>query len=53
MEIDVGSCRMDKFLLLMRRFVFVAFRLLEREEWDARAIQEYNEMLVGPKGPLQ
>lgn len=45
--------RVDKFLLLMRRFVFVAFKLLEREGWDARAIQEYKEMLVGPKGPLQ
>ncbi|BGP23654.1 nucleolar protein Nop52 variant [Rhodotorula toruloides] len=49
----IDRLRMDKFLLLMRRFVFVAFKLLEREGWDARAIKEYNEMLVGPKGPLR
>ncbi|GJN87653.1 hypothetical protein Rhopal_000608-T1 [Rhodotorula paludigena] len=44
--------RLDKFLLLIRRFVHVAFRLLEREGWDARAIAEYNEVLTGPGGPL-
>ncbi|GAA5887252.1 hypothetical protein JCM3774_004754 [Rhodotorula dairenensis] len=44
--------RLDKFLLLIRRFTHVGFRLLEREQWDPRAIDEYNAMLVGPGGPL-
>ncbi|GAA5961482.1 hypothetical protein JCM8115_003464 [Rhodotorula mucilaginosa] len=44
--------RLDKFLLLMRRFTHVGFRLLEREQWDERAIEEYNAMLTGPGGPL-
>ncbi|KWU41286.1 Nop52-domain-containing protein, partial [Rhodotorula sp. JG-1b] len=44
--------RLDKFLLLIRRFTHVGFRLLEREQWDERAIEEYNAMLVGPGGPL-
>ncbi|POY76894.1 hypothetical protein BMF94_0147 [Rhodotorula taiwanensis] len=44
--------RLDKFLLLIRRFTHVGFRLLEREQWDARAIDEYNAMLTGPGGPL-
>ncbi|BGP54615.1 hypothetical protein JCM8202_004985 [Rhodotorula sphaerocarpa] len=44
--------RLDKFLLLIRRFTHVGFRLLEREEWDPRAIEEYNEMLSGLGGPL-
>lgn len=44
---------LDKFLLLIRRFTHVGFRLLEREQWDERAIKEYNAMLVGPGGPLE
>jgi ribosomal RNA-processing protein 1 len=44
---------LDKFLLLIRRFTHVGFRLLEREQWDERAIQEYNAMLTGPGGPLE
>ncbi|GAA5975387.1 hypothetical protein JCM10908_005146 [Rhodotorula pacifica] len=44
--------RLDKFLLLIRRFAHVGFRLLEREQFDERAIEEYNAMLTGPGGPL-
>ncbi|GAA5900340.1 hypothetical protein JCM6882_002311 [Rhodosporidiobolus microsporus] len=44
--------RLDKFYLLIRRFIHVAMRLLEREEWDERAIAEYNAVLTGPGGPL-
>lgn len=45
--------RLDKFYLLIRRFVGAAFKLLAREDWDLKAIAEYNEMLTGPGGPLQ
>ncbi|BGP46977.1 hypothetical protein JCM10450v2_002829 [Rhodotorula kratochvilovae] len=44
--------RLDKFLLLIRRFTNVGFRLLEREEWDEQAVKEYNEILTGRGGPL-
>ncbi|GAA6034458.1 hypothetical protein JCM8097_002735 [Rhodosporidiobolus ruineniae] len=44
--------RLDKFYLLVRRFVHVAMRLLQREGWDERAIAEYNAVLTGPAGPL-
>ncbi|SCZ93660.1 BZ3500_MvSof-1268-A1-R1_Chr6-3g08802 [Microbotryum saponariae] len=47
-----ASCRLDKFYLLIRRFVYAAFALLQREEWDPRAIEEYNQLLTGPGGPL-
>ena len=45
--------RLDKFYLLIRRFVGVGFKLLAREEWDLTAIAEYNHCLTGPGGPLQ
>ncbi|BGP14859.1 hypothetical protein JCM10213_002702 [Rhodosporidiobolus nylandii] len=44
--------RLDKFLLLCRRFINVGMQLLQREQWDERAVAEYNAMLVGPGGPL-
>ncbi|GAA6008459.1 hypothetical protein JCM10207_007119 [Rhodosporidiobolus poonsookiae] len=44
--------RLDKFYLLIRRFVHAGMRLLEREGWDERAIAEYNAILTGPHGPL-
>lgn len=45
--------RLDKFYLLIRRFVHASFLLLQREAWDPRAIDEYNAMLCGPGGPLE
>ncbi|KAK4705090.1 ribosomal RNA-processing protein 1, partial [Phenoliferia sp. Uapishka_3] len=44
--------RLDKFYLLIRRFVHVGFVLLKREQWDPQAISLYNELLTGPGGPL-
>lgn len=44
---------MDKFYLLIRRFVHAGFLLLKRENWDPKAIEEYNALLTGPGGPLQ
>ncbi|KAK4058538.1 hypothetical protein OIO90_000700 [Microbotryomycetes sp. JL221] len=49
---SLDRLRLDKFYLLIRRFVNVAFRLLERELWDLHAIREYNALLTGPNGPL-
>jgi hypothetical protein len=37
--------RMDKYYLLLRRFVRAGFRLLAREGWDPRAIDEFNTIL--------
>jgi ribosomal RNA-processing protein 1 len=45
--------RLDKFYLLIRRFVHASFLLLARENWDRQAIAEYNAILTGPGGPLQ
>ncbi|KAM0754402.1 Nop52-domain-containing protein [Meredithblackwellia eburnea MCA 4105] len=44
--------RLDKFYLLVRRFVHVGFLLLRREGWDLEAVRRYNEMLCGEGGPL-
>ncbi|KAL8278830.1 hypothetical protein RQP46_008701 [Phenoliferia psychrophenolica] len=44
--------RLDKFYLLIRRFVHAGFLLLKREEWDPTAITLYNALLTGPGGPL-
>lgn len=44
--------RLDKFYLLIRRFVSVSFTLLQREAWDPNAIAEYNAVLSGPGGPM-
>ena len=44
--------RMDKYYMLVRKFVNASFRLLIRTKWDAAAIEEYNLILSGPNGPL-
>jgi ribosomal RNA-processing protein 1 len=44
--------RLDKFYLLLRRFIGASFKLLAREEWDLDAIAAYNHVLTGPGGPL-
>ena len=44
--------RMDKYYMLVRRFVNAAFRLLLRTEWDDSACREYNSILTRTGGPL-
>ncbi|EJD52593.1 Nop52-domain-containing protein [Auricularia subglabra TFB-10046 SS5] len=44
--------RMDKFYMLVRKYVNAAFRLLARSEWDDAACKEYNSMLTGRGCPL-
>lgn len=50
---DTRLDRLDKFYLLLRRFVGASFRLLAREQWDLDAIKAYNEVLTGEGGPLK
>lgn len=50
---DPSNTRLDKFYLLIRRFIHAGFLLLKREQWDPRAIDLYNDLLTGPGGPLQ
>ncbi|BFZ60199.1 hypothetical protein YB2330_001222 [Saitoella coloradoensis] len=42
--------RMDKFYMLVRRYVAAAFKLLQAEKWNDRSVEEYIEILS--KGPL-
>ena len=44
--------RIDKYYMLIRRFVNATFRLLLRSTWDKDACQEYNQILTGEGGPL-
>jgi ribosomal RNA-processing protein 1 len=37
---------MDKYYLLLRRFLRAGFALLAREHWDPRAIDEFNQILI-------
>ncbi len=46
------SRRMDKYYMLIRRFVNATFRLLMRTEWDIAVITEYNHVLTSPGCPL-
>lgn len=48
----VLSCRIDKYYMLVRRFVNATFRLLIRTKWDPAACQEYNNILCHEGGPL-
>lgn len=47
--------RMDKFYLLIRRFVSASFGLLAREEWSQEGVEGMCEILVGKngQGPLK
>lgn len=48
----IDRLRMDKYYLLIRRFVNAAFRLLMRSDWDSGLCQEYNDILTTRGGPL-
>lgn len=47
-----APCRIDKYYMLVRRFVNASFRLLIRAEWDEAACTEYNSILTDRGGPL-
>ena len=43
---------MDKYYMLIRRFVNASFRLLMRYDWDTSGVQMYNDILTTNSGPL-
>lgn len=45
--------RIDKYYMLVRRFVNASFRLLIDEKWSSTAIDEYTKILTGRGGPLE
>ncbi|CAO1637987.1 unnamed protein product [Parajaminaea phylloscopi] len=44
--------RVDKFYMLLRRFVNAALRLLAREQCDRNSVAHFSRLLVKPGGPL-
>lgn len=44
--------RIDKYYMLIRRFVNASFRLLSRNRWDPSLCQDYNGILTRKGGPL-
>ncbi|KAJ7170050.1 nucleolar protein,Nop52-domain-containing protein [Mycena filopes] len=48
----IDRLRLDKYYMLVRRFVNAAFRLLGRAEWDKTACTTYNDILTSEGGPL-
>ncbi|KIJ66253.1 hypothetical protein HYDPIDRAFT_86769 [Hydnomerulius pinastri MD-312] len=48
----IDRLRMDKYYMLVRRFVNASFRLLIRAEWEESAMQEYHSILTNAGGPL-
>ncbi|KZO91260.1 Nop52-domain-containing protein [Calocera viscosa TUFC12733] len=48
----IDRLRLDKYFMLVRKFVNGGFRLLAREEWDEQSVGEWNDMLGGKGGPL-
>lgn len=44
--------RIDKYYMLVRRFVNASFRLLIRTQWDDKVCAEYNSILTDKGGPL-
>lgn len=45
--------RIDKYYMLIRRFVNASFRLLIRENWEEKACSIYNDILISEGGPLR
>ncbi|KAI9512493.1 Nop52-domain-containing protein [Russula earlei] len=48
----IDRLRMDKYYMLIRRFVNASFRLLMRCDWDFGSLQTYNDILIRKGGPL-
>ncbi|OCF33553.1 ribosomal RNA-processing protein 1 [Kwoniella heveanensis CBS 569] len=48
----IDRLRMDKYYLLMRRYVNATFRLLARESWRAEAVEAVNMILSKNGGPM-
>ncbi|KAG7452318.1 Nop52-domain-containing protein [Guyanagaster necrorhizus] len=48
----IDRLRLDKYYMLVRKFVNAAFRLLMRAGWDKDACNQYNTILTREGGPL-
>ncbi|KAI0308126.1 nucleolar protein,Nop52-domain-containing protein [Multifurca ochricompacta] len=48
----IDRLRMDKYYILIRRFVNASFRLLMRSDWNAGLCKVYNDGLTVKGGPL-
>ncbi|KAL7425167.1 hypothetical protein Q5752_000855 [Cryptotrichosporon argae] len=48
----IDRLRMDKFLMLLRRWTNATLRLLARSEWSAASVRAINAVYSAPSGPL-
>ncbi|WVW86912.1 hypothetical protein I302_108967 [Kwoniella bestiolae CBS 10118] len=48
----IDRLRMDKYYLLMRKYVNATFRLLAREKWEKDAVVAVNRILTKNGGPM-
>lgn len=48
----IDRLRIDKYYLLIRRFVNATFKFLARSDWDEAILTEYNTILTEQGGPL-
>ncbi|WVQ78924.1 hypothetical protein IAT38_001016 [Cryptococcus sp. DSM 104549] len=48
----IDRLRMDKYYLLIRRYVNATFRLLAREGWEKSAVERVNQVLVKNGGAM-
>ncbi|OSX66937.1 hypothetical protein POSPLADRAFT_1051101 [Postia placenta MAD-698-R-SB12] len=49
---SIDRLRIDKYYMLIRRFVNASFRLLMKTEWDSAACDECNSIYTSRGGPL-
>lgn len=48
----IDRLRIDKYYLLIRRYVNATFRLLQREAWAPEAVAKVNRILTAERGPM-
>lgn len=51
-SLNFDANRIDKFYLLLRRFVNAAFRLLASEDWNQAAVARFAALTIKAGGPL-
>ncbi|KAF4573214.1 hypothetical protein EYR36_007724 [Pleurotus pulmonarius] len=48
----IDRLRIDKYYMLVRRYINASFKLLSRAGWDKASCEEYNDILTKEGGPL-
>jgi ribosomal RNA-processing protein 1 len=48
----IDRLRLDKYLMLVRRYINASFRLLLQNDWDLELCKKYNIILIHQGGPL-